>query len=129
MNEQGERIEPEEPNGYKFETFIFDALRFINHEPVALEIPRVGEYTPIKSFEGDNSVVAARESMRTLWGGWLESAGFPVRRDVEDEVAVDIEISPAFALDEKEFIENCQGHSYDARSDIAIDPEGNVENR
>jgi UDP-N-acetylglucosamine/UDP-N-acetylgalactosamine diphosphorylase len=129
VNEQGERIEPEEPNGYKFETFIFDALRFIKHDPVALEIPRLGEYTPIKSYEGDNGVVAARESLRTYWGGWFERAGFPVRRDVEDKVAVDIEISPDFALDEEEFLDRSKGRQYDALSDIAIDPEGNIENR
>jgi UDP-N-acetylglucosamine/UDP-N-acetylgalactosamine diphosphorylase len=129
VNAEGERIEPDEPNGYKFETFIFDALRFINHEPVALEIPRVGEYTPIKSFEGDNSVLAARESMRTLWGGWLEKAGFPVRRDPEDKVAVDIEISPDFARVEEEFLENAKGKNYDARSDLAIGHDGEIENR
>ncbi|HQE84693.1 MAG TPA: UDPGP type 1 family protein [Candidatus Hydrogenedentes bacterium] len=129
VNDQGERIEPAEPNGYKFETFIFDALRFIGHEPVALEIPRAGEYTPIKAYEGDNSVVAARESMRNLWGGWFEKAGFPVRRDAAEKVAVDIEISPGFALDENEFIERAKGHIYDALSDIAIGPGGNIENR
>jgi len=37
LNERGERIEPREPNGYKFETFIFDALRFVTHDPVVLE--------------------------------------------------------------------------------------------
>jgi hypothetical protein len=104
-------------------------LRFIEHEPVALEIPRVGEYTPIKSYEGDNSVVAARESMCTFWGGWFEKAGFPVRRDAEDKVAVDIEISPDFALDEREFLERSKGHIYDALSDIAIGSGGNIENR
>lgn len=129
LNERGERIEPREPNGYKFETFIFDALRFVTHDPVVLEIPRLGEYTPIKAYEGDNSVVAARESMRALWGGWLERAGFPVRRDTADKVAVDIEISPDFALSEQEFIERAKGHIYDALSDVAIGPDGRIENR
>ena len=129
VNEDGQRVEPETPNGYKFETFIFDALRFIDHEPVALEIPRLGEYTPIKSFEGDNSVVAARASMRALWGGWLEKAGFPLRRDAEEKVAVDIEISPDFALNEADFLERAKGRSYDALSDIAIGPGGEIENR
>ena len=74
-------------------------------------------------------MVAARESMRNLWGGWFEKAGFPVRRDAAEKVAVDIEISPGFALDENEFIERAKGHIYDALSDIAIGPGGNIENR
>lgn len=129
LNEQGERIEPREPNGYKFETFIFDALRFVNHDPVVLEIPRLGEYTPIKSFEGDNSALAAREAMSAVWGGWLERAGFPVRRDVADKVAVDIEISPDFASSEQEFVERARERQYDALSDVAIGPDGRLENR
>ncbi len=127
IDEKGERVKPDEPNGYKFETFVFDALRFITHEPIALEIAREAEYTPIKSREGDNSVAAARESMRNLWGGWLEKAGVPVSRDADGKVAVDIEISPLFALDEQEFLERAKGREYDATSGLAIGPEGDVE--
>ena len=62
-------------------------------------------------------------------GWWLERAGFPVRRDTADKVAVDIEISPDFALSEQEFIERAKGHIYDALSDVAIGPDGRIENR
>ena len=72
LDENGILIKPEKPNGYKFETFVFDALRFISHPPVALEIERPGEYTPIKQFEGTNSVTAARNSMASYWAAWIE---------------------------------------------------------
>ena len=38
-------------------------------------------------------------------------------------------ISPDFALNEQEFIERAKGHIYDALSDVAIGPDGRIENR
>lgn len=124
VDDSGEAVKPERPNGYKFETFIFDALRFVKHAPVALEIQRLGEYTPIKSFEGDNSVVAARKSMRTLWAGWLEAAGHPVPWTTGGEVETDIEISPDFAIDAEEFARKAAGLSWDTSKPLAIGPSG-----
>ncbi len=122
----GNLVKPDKPNGYKFETFVFDALRFVNHPPVALEIERIGEYTPTKQFDGDNSVVAARQSMSNLWGGWLEKAGCAVPRNATGDVAVPIEISPAFALDEDEFLACSSGRAWDAAKGLAIDADGAV---
>ncbi|NIA16281.1 MAG: UDPGP type 1 family protein [Nitrospiraceae bacterium] len=124
IDETGRAVKPEEPNGYKFETFIFDALRFIKHDPVAFEIGRRGEYTPIKQFEGANSVVAAWDSMNAYWAEWLEAAGVRVERDAEGKVAVPIEISPAFALTKEEFIEKVRGREWPQNGPIAIGPDG-----
>ena len=126
VNDGGERIEPGEPNGYKFETFVFDALRFISGEPVALEIARAGEYTPIKSFEGDNSVVAAWHAMSAYWAEWLESTGCAVPRDAGGRVAIKIEISPRFALTMEEFVEKSAGRAWPSDGDIAIGPNGEL---
>jgi UDP-N-acetylglucosamine/UDP-N-acetylgalactosamine diphosphorylase len=126
IDAEGRRIEPESPNGYKFETFVFDALRFIKHEPVALEIQRDGEYTPIKQFEGDNSVVAARRSMNRHWGGWIEKNGQKPPRNGDGEIAIDIEISPRFAWTETEFLEKSKGKTWPIDADLAIDAEGNA---
>ncbi|MBX7259036.1 MAG: UTP--glucose-1-phosphate uridylyltransferase [Candidatus Hydrogenedentes bacterium] len=114
----GRVVKPDKPNGYKFETFVFDALRFIRHDPIALEIGRLGEYTPIKSFEGDNSVVAAWSSMREYWGGWLEAAGHSVPRDAQGKVAIEIEISPRFAFSKDEFLSKA--------SQLSLPDSGNV---
>lgn len=127
VNDAGETVTPEKPNGYKFETFVFDSLRFADHDPVALEIHPEGEYTPIKEFEGANSVVAARRSMNRHWGKWLEAAGATVPRDADGEPTIQIEISPALALYQDEFVEKMHGTDWPEGMDISIDAEGNIE--
>jgi UDP-N-acetylglucosamine/UDP-N-acetylgalactosamine diphosphorylase len=122
--EDGACVLPEAPNGYKFETFIFDALRFIEHPPVALEIRPLGEYTPIKSFEGPNSVVAARESMNELWGGWLEAADYEVPRNGQGRVTAELEISPMFALTKDEFVEKAADVSWPGTKRLAVHDDG-----
>jgi UDP-N-acetylglucosamine/UDP-N-acetylgalactosamine diphosphorylase len=126
LDASGQLVEPVKPNGYKFETFVFDALRFTNHKPIALEIDRAGEYTPIKQFSGSNSVEAARELQRELWAAWLEAAGFPVPRDKAGNVAIQIEISPRFANSENEFVQRANGLSLSAEGDVAIGPNGEI---
>jgi len=118
VDTSGTEVQPDAPNGYKFETFIFDALRFTNHDPIALEIPGPGEYTPIKQREGDNSVEGARKTMREYWAKWLEEAGFKVPRDETGAVAIDIEINPEFALTKEEFLNKV--------GDLAVSGDGNV---
>jgi UDP-N-acetylglucosamine/UDP-N-acetylgalactosamine diphosphorylase len=123
IDEKGKRVQPEKPNGYKFETFVFDALRYIKHEPIALEIRPEGEYTPIKQYEGSNSVVAARRSMNKHWAGWLDAAGTPVPRKENGEPAINIEISPRFALWKDEFLAKSDERRWPAEGDIFIGPE------
>lgn len=124
LDASGSLVKPEEPNGYKFETFVFDALRFISHAPIALELKRLGEYTPIKQFEGKNSVQAAWAAMGEFWGQWLEAAGADVPRGDGGEVVVPIEISPEFALYKQEFLEKCGDIELDAASGIGIAADG-----
>ncbi len=124
LDESGALVQPDAPNGYKFETFIFDALRFVTHDPIALEIPGPGEYTPIKQFEGDNSVQAARATMREYWAEWLEEAGFKVPRDGAGLVAVDIEINPEFALSKEEFLAKVGDLSVPGSGDVSIGANG-----
>jgi len=122
----GRPVEPDAPNGYKFETFVFDALRMASHPPVALEIDPPGEYTPTKQFDGDNSVVAARESMSNYWAAWLDAAGSAVPRGGDGKSAIAIEISPLFALTRDEFVERSAGRSWPVDGDLIIDPDGSV---
>ncbi len=126
IDERGERVNPSNPNAYKFETFVFDALRFIRHEPVALEIDRAGEYTPIKEFEGDNSVVTAWRRMSDYWAEWLEAAGGHVPRDDQGRPAIRIEISPEFALTKQEFLSKTVGRTYPTDGNLHIDADGNA---
>jgi UDP-N-acetylglucosamine/UDP-N-acetylgalactosamine diphosphorylase len=124
IDEPGNLIEPDAPNGYKFETFIFDALRFTGHDPIALEIPGPGEYTPIKQFEGPNSVQEARRTMREYWAEWLKEAGFDVPRDENGNVSVEIEINPEFALTKDEFLERVKGQTLSVGETVSIGADG-----
>lgn len=126
LNDRGELVKPDQPNGYKFETFVFDALRFIRHEPIALEIYRQGEYTPIKQLEGPNSVRSARQSMSDYWGQWIEAAGYAVPRSPDGHVSIGIEVSPLFAYSKEEFGERAAGRSWQFDRDTAIEPDGEM---
>lgn len=124
VDAEGRLCRPERPNGYKFETFIFDALRFTKHSPVALEIGRAGEYTPIKQFDGVNSVVAARAAMSEYWAPWFEAAGYAVPRDGNGQCAVPLEVSPAFALCRDEFVEKIRDATLQLDTGIAVHADG-----
>lgn len=54
LDEKGEYIEPEEPNVYKFEAFIFDA--FTRYEDMTiLRVKREEEFAPVKNRTGNDS--------------------------------------------------------------------------
>ncbi|MDZ4859740.1 MAG: UDPGP type 1 family protein [Candidatus Hydrogenedentes bacterium] len=123
----GAMVKPDKPNGYKFETFVFDALRFTVHDPIALEIPRAGEYTPIKQFSGENSVEEAWRSMREYWADWIEAAGHKVSRRSDGADAIEIEISPRFALSKDEFLEKANQLTFPEKdANICILPDGTL---
>lgn len=127
LDDAGNLVKPDSPNGYKFETFIFDALRFIAHEPIALEILRLGEYTPIKDFDGANSVTRAWREQNEFWANWLEAAGTPVPRKSDGAPAIQIEINPRYALDLAEFVARSDGRAWPMDKHLAIGPEGELE--
>lgn len=126
IDEKGNKIEPTAPNGYKFETFVFDALRYTTTDPIVLEIDRLGEYTPIKQISGPNSVEAARRDMNEWWGGWLEAAGAKVPRTSEGHVAIDIEIDPRYARTRDEFVGKNGNRNWPLDKSFAIEPDGSV---
>ncbi len=101
ITDQGERVVPEKVNGVKFECFVFDAVPYAK-KIMHLEIVREKEYTPIKTMDGPESPEAAKLRMTREYARWLESAGVKVPRDGSGAVAVAIEISPLYALDEEE---------------------------
>ncbi|MFQ5640001.1 MAG: UTP--glucose-1-phosphate uridylyltransferase [bacterium] len=102
LNAAGNLIEPDTPNGYKFETFIFDA--FQNAErAVMLEVVREHEFSPVKNAQGLDSPETAKRDLVNVFGAWLEHAGIAVPRDAQNNVQGLIEISPLFALDQEDF--------------------------
>jgi UDP-N-acetylglucosamine/UDP-N-acetylgalactosamine diphosphorylase len=124
LDEAGETVNPSGPNGYKFETFVFDALGFATHEPVILEIDREGEFTPTKKMEGVDSVASARAMMRAMWAEWLEAAGWEIPRDGNGAVSIEIEINPAFAFSKEEFLEKARALDAGVSGDIVVTADG-----
>jgi UDP-N-acetylglucosamine/UDP-N-acetylgalactosamine diphosphorylase len=100
----GSLIDPVDPNGIKFESFLFDALPFAK-ATVTVEAERADEFSPIKNASGDDSPATARRDLNRLFAGWLAEAGVDVPRTTAGEPLHDIEIDPWFALDGRELAE------------------------
>lgn len=60
INESGEPVKPEEPNGYKYEQFILDMIQMLD-SCLPFEVEREREFAPIKNKTGVDSVESARE--------------------------------------------------------------------
>lgn len=97
----GATVNPEKPNAYKFERFIFDAFP-LAQKALPIETARAEEFEPVKNAEGENSPATARQAMSNLFGTWLEDAGVKIPRTKTGDVKFPIEISPLFALDREE---------------------------
>jgi UDP-N-acetylglucosamine/UDP-N-acetylgalactosamine diphosphorylase len=97
-DETGTRIEPDEPNAIKLETFIFDALPLAK-KTLVLQTRREEEFSPVKNAEGGDSPETSRRDLNRRAARWLDSAGVnvPVRPDGEPDAT--LEISPLLALD------------------------------
>ena len=98
VDEQGRFMEPDEPNGVKLETFVFDALPMAS-KSVILETNRSEEFAPVKDKTGVDSVGKAKQMMVDRAAGWLESAGVDIPRKADGSVDCIIEIAPGFALE------------------------------
>jgi UDP-N-acetylglucosamine/UDP-N-acetylgalactosamine diphosphorylase len=91
-----------ECEGFKFETFVFDALAHAEHS-VTLEVDRRLEFSPIKNAEGEDSPASARHDMTRLFSTWLAAAeGGPAPLDERGDPW--LEIDPRLAEDETEFL-------------------------
>ena len=101
LDDSGRVVEPECNNIYKFETFIFDALRDAERS-VIIEASRAEEFSPVKNAEGEDSVETCRRDLVARCARWLESADADVRRRDDGAPAMPLEISPLHALDVEE---------------------------
>ncbi|MCD7825603.1 MAG: UTP--glucose-1-phosphate uridylyltransferase [Clostridiaceae bacterium] len=59
LNEQGDLVKPDKPNGYKYETLILDLIKLLN-SCLPFEVERNREFAPIKNKTGIDSVESAR---------------------------------------------------------------------
>ncbi len=113
VNEQGQSIEPNEPNAIKFERFIFDLLPAAERSFVMEVDPRVC-FAPVKNATGEKTDTpeSVQRQMIELHTQWLRNAGAKI------ESGITVEISPVFALDEPGLME--QARLGTLRSDLYV---------
>ena len=103
VDDQGQHVEPAEPNALKFERFIFDLLPSAERA-IVVEAERSRIFAPVKSAhgEGDETPESAQAAMVALHRSWLEAAGATVADGVQ------VEISPLVARNEEELAEKIE---------------------
>jgi UDP-N-acetylglucosamine/UDP-N-acetylgalactosamine diphosphorylase len=99
----GEPVAPDEPNGVKFEMFVFDALPLARN-PVIIEADRGSDFSPVKNAEGGDSPRTCKEDQLRQFTRWLAAAGLRLEVDETGLPPFVFEISPRFAADEADFI-------------------------
>jgi UDP-N-acetylglucosamine/UDP-N-acetylgalactosamine diphosphorylase len=108
IDDRGKRAHAATPNGFKIETFIFDALG-LAERTILMEVSRREEFSPLKNREGDDSVETVRRDQLVLFADWLEDAGVSVPRDGEGLPLHHLEISPLLAPTREDFLESFDG--------------------
>ncbi len=100
----GTTEKPSEPNGVKFEMFVFDALPHAKN-PVVIEANREDDFSPVKNAEGVDSPESCERDQLKMFARWLLAAGESIAVDETGLPAIKIEIDPSFAYDEQSFVE------------------------
>jgi UDP-N-acetylglucosamine/UDP-N-acetylgalactosamine diphosphorylase len=97
LDDQGNPLEPAEPNAVKFERFIFDLMPSAQRA-IVVEVDPAKHFAPLKNASGEprDTPESVKAQMAALHREWLRCAGFDVAGDVP------VEISPLFALDADE---------------------------
>jgi len=86
----GEMVEPDFPNAFKYEKFVFDVLPFAK-DTLVVETSRENEFAPIKNASGQDSSETSHLLQQNRAKRWLEAKG------VEVSAKSTVEISPLTA--------------------------------
>lgn len=86
LNDEQRLVTPDEPNGMKFERFIFDVIPAAN-KALFVQGNRKEEFNPIKNASGSDSPETSRSALLALHKRWLVEAGVPVPDDARIEIA------------------------------------------
>lgn len=105
LDASGREIRPDEPNGIKFEMFVFDALPMAKR-PVIVECLREDSFSPVKNAEGVDSPESCRNDQLRQFARWLKSVGQPISTDPTGLPEVLFEVAPTFAVDKVSFTES-----------------------
>ncbi len=77
VNDAGKVVKATEPNGYKFEKFIFDALPLAKGV-TCFAFDRRDEFSPVKNAEGKDSPATCQADLQAKWRRQLAAAGVTV---------------------------------------------------
>ncbi|MEX0332251.1 MAG: UTP--glucose-1-phosphate uridylyltransferase [Puniceicoccaceae bacterium] len=105
IDSDGNPILPEEPNGVKFEMFVFDALPFAGN-PVVIETLREDDFSPVKNATGIDSAESSRADQIRQWTRWLGAAGVELATDETGLPAFLFEVSPRFGDSQDAFVKS-----------------------
>jgi UDP-N-acetylglucosamine/UDP-N-acetylgalactosamine diphosphorylase len=94
----GNPVDPDQANGIKLESFVFDALPLAS-KSVILQTIRSEEFAPTKNATGIDSVKTTREMMVARAADWLRSAGITIPKKPDGSIDCLLEIAPSFALE------------------------------
>jgi UDP-N-acetylglucosamine/UDP-N-acetylgalactosamine diphosphorylase len=98
---------PAQVDGYKFETFVFDALQSARAS-VTLEVDRKLEFSPVKNAAGEDSPAGARADLCRLYASWVQRAGLPLPSPGDDG-NIPVEVDPCVAEDAETFVARAPG--------------------
>ncbi len=104
VDDSGNPVKSDTPNGIKFEMFVFDALPF-SEKTIVIETQRKMDFSPVKNAEGLDSPKTCREDQMKEFSCWLEAAGVVIEKDENGVPVYDLEISPRFAYDTESFLD------------------------
>ena len=94
VDEKGNIVKATEPNGWKFEKFIFDCLPDAKGVS-CMAFDRAEEFSPVKNAEGKDSPATCKADLQAKWSKW-----FPV------PPALPLEIDPAYAINAADIAAN-----------------------
>jgi UDP-N-acetylglucosamine/UDP-N-acetylgalactosamine diphosphorylase len=103
IDARGNPVKPEQPNGVKFEMFVFDALPFARN-PVVIETLRQNDFSPVKNATGVDSPQTCRDDQLRQFARWLRAGGAAIETDDTGRPAATLEVSPLFGYDEDSFV-------------------------
>ena len=109
----GQLVEPEEPNAYKFERFVFDVLPLAKNSLV-VQTNREEEFAPIKNATGFDSPQSSQNLQRERAARWLAQRGI----EVPDSAIV--EISPLSAASAQDLQESALPEAVDDDEIVAL---------
>lgn len=107
--EKNTTIIPENPNGIKFEQFIFDTIPLAKNT-LFYETFRELEFAPLKNKTGEDSIETCKKGISNFFLNWFIKSGFTIsnhtktyENDIKNKEKFTLEISPLFAVNYEQF--------------------------